>query len=64
MSWFDASIMARKGVARGKPGVEHSLTEAEQGTYHYVYGPYAAPVLSVVPLQLVAVTAPACPTCP
>ena len=54
MSWFDDSIMARKGVARGKPGAEHSLTEREQGTYHYVYGPYAAPVLSVEPGAVIA----------
>ncbi len=34
MSWLEASIMARKGVARGKPGREHSITEADQGAYH------------------------------
>lgn len=49
MSWLKSSIMARKGVARGKPGREHSITEAEQGAYHYVYGPYAKPVLTVDP---------------
>ncbi len=54
MTWFDDSIMARKGVARGKPGAEHSLTEAEQGAYHYVYGPYVAPVLAVEPGAVIA----------
>ena len=54
MSWLESSIMARKGVARGKPGREHSITEAEQGAYHYVYGPYARPVLTVDPGAVVA----------
>jgi acetamidase/formamidase len=54
MSWFDGSIMARKGVARGRPGAEHSLTEGEQGAYRYVYGPYADPVLTVQPGAVIA----------
>jgi acetamidase/formamidase len=49
MSWFDESIMARKGVAKGKAGASYAITEATQGKYHYVYGPYAEPVLSVEP---------------
>jgi amidase len=49
MAWPDTSIMAQRAVARGRPGAEHSLTEAVQGKYHYVYGPYAAPVLTVDP---------------
>jgi len=49
MTWTDHSIMARRGVAKGKPGAQHSITEASQGRYHYVYGPYAAPVLHVEP---------------
>jgi amidase len=49
MSWFETSIMARKGIAGGKSGPEHAITEATQGTYHYVYGPYARPVLTVDP---------------
>ena len=40
MSWLETSIMAKKGVAHGKAGAEYTITEAEQGTYHYVYGPY------------------------
>ena len=49
MSWVETSIMARRGVAAGKPGRHHEITEATQGRYHYVYGPYAAPVLTVDP---------------
>ncbi len=49
MSWFDDSIMAKKGVARGKAGQTHTITEAEQGTYHYVYSPFPKPVLTVDP---------------
>lgn len=54
MSWLETSLMARKGLARGKAGASHSLTEAEQGTYHYVYGPYVDPVLRVDPGAVVA----------
>ena len=54
MAWPDTSIMARRAVARGRPGAEHSLTEAVQGKYHYVYGPYAAPVLTVDPGAVIA----------
>jgi amidase len=49
MSWLETSIMAKKGVAHGKAGAEYTITEAEQGTYHYVYGPYVPPVLTVDP---------------
>lgn len=49
MSWLTESIMARRGLAGGKPGAEYAITEATQGTYHYVYGPYAKPVLTVDP---------------
>ena len=49
MSWRDTSIMARKGLAKGQPGQSYALTEADQGKYHYVYGPFAAPVLKVDP---------------
>ena len=47
MSWIESSYMVRKGVAKGKPGARHDLTEAVQGQYSYVYGPYAEPVLRV-----------------
>ena len=49
MSWIASSYMARKGVAKGKAGQTHKLTEKEQGEYCYVYGPYAKPVLRVKP---------------
>ncbi|MFF9553787.1 acetamidase/formamidase family protein [Methylobacterium fujisawaense] len=55
MQWLDQSIMARKGVAGGKSGQEHTITEAEQGRYHYVYGPFAEPVLTVDPGAVVTV---------
>jgi acetamidase/formamidase len=45
--------MAQKGVAKGKAGVRHALTEAVQGRYHYVYGPYAEPVLAIRPGDVV-----------
>lgn len=49
MSWLENSIMTRRGVAKGKPGKSHAITEESQGKYHYVYGPYAKPVLTVDP---------------
>src|SRR6478735_1245175 len=51
--WLATSYMARKGVAQGKAGTTHQLTEARQGKYHYVYGPYADPVLHIKPGDLV-----------
>jgi acetamidase/formamidase len=54
MPWFEQSIMARNGVAKGKPGREHTITEAEQGKYHYTYGPYPEPVLIVDPGAVIA----------
>jgi acetamidase/formamidase len=53
MSWIENSYMARKGMARGKSGETHQLTEEKQGKYHYVYGPYAQPVLRIQPGDLV-----------
>jgi acetamidase/formamidase len=41
--------MARKGVSKGKTGATHELTEAKQGKFNYVYGPYAKPVLQIKP---------------
>jgi amidase len=49
MSWFKSSIMSKKGVAKGKPGKKYLITEELQGNYHYVYGPYATPVIHVEP---------------
>lgn len=53
MSWFDSSYMVRRGVAGGAVAATHELTEAVQGRYHYVYGPYAKPVLRVRPGDVV-----------
>jgi acetamidase/formamidase len=53
MSWVENSVMATRGVARGKRGETHELTEARQGVYHYVYGPYAEPVLRMQPGDVV-----------
>jgi acetamidase/formamidase len=54
-SWLPTSIMAKRGVARGKPGKRHALTEKQQGKFHYVYGPYAAPVIEIEPGDIVSV---------
>jgi len=54
MAWQENSIMASKGVARGKRGIRHMITEADQGKYHYVYGPYVKPVLTVDPGAVVS----------
>lgn len=53
MSWLEGSYMARLGQAQGRPGRTHHLTEAIQGKYHYVYGPYAKPVLVIEPGDIV-----------
>jgi amidase len=53
MDWLATSYMARKGTARGQKGQSHTLTEARQGAYHYVYGPYAKPVLTIAPGDVV-----------
>ena len=51
--WFSSSYMAERGVARGRVGATHHLTEAKQDSYQYVYGPYASPVLAVRPGDVV-----------
>ncbi|MEZ0168695.1 acetamidase/formamidase family protein [Microvirga sp. TS319] len=53
MSWLENSYMARKGMARGNSGETHQLNGEKQGKYHYVYGPYAEPVLTVKPGDVV-----------
>lgn len=55
MSWLETSIMARRGVAGGRAGAAHTLSVAEQGGFHYVYGPYASPVLTVQPGAVITV---------
>src|SRR4030088_1680961 len=54
-SWLKTSIMAKRGVANGQAGKRHELSIAAQGDYHYVYGPYAKPVLTVNPGDVVVV---------
>ncbi len=54
MSWFNETIMARKGIAKGKAGKTYSITEESQGKYHYVYGAYVDPVLKVDPGSVVS----------
>lgn len=51
--WFSSSYMEQRGVARGRSNRTHHLTEAAQGSYQYVYGAYAAPVLTVSPGDVV-----------
>ena len=53
MSWITESYMGKKAVARGKAGRTHSLNKAVQGEYHYVYGPYARPVLTIDPGDII-----------
>lgn len=53
--WVSTSVMGRLGVAAGKSGATHVLTEAEQDAFHYVYGPYAAPRVEVDPGDLLVV---------
>lgn len=49
MTWLENSIMSRRASARGLVTEIYNMTEADQGKYHYVYGPYASPVLRVDP---------------
>ena len=49
MTWLASSIMGRRGEAQARAGKTHFLSEAAQGQYHYVYGPYADPVMTVAP---------------
>ncbi len=55
MSWIETSIMGREGVAKGAATSEHSVTIEDQKTFHYVYGPYADPVLEVDPGAVVTI---------
>jgi len=47
MDWIENSIMYARGLAHGKVGDTHELTEAIQGKYHYTMGPYSQPVLHI-----------------
>jgi amidase len=49
MDWLKKSLMHTRGVAGGKQGKTHELTEALQGQFHYTIGPYSNPVLHIQP---------------
>ena len=55
MSWLAKSIMGSHGVAKTPSGKRHELTEAAQGTYHYVIGPYADPVITINPGDTISI---------
>ncbi len=55
MGWFETSLMARKGVAKGAETGRATITIGDQGNFHYVYGPYVDPVLTVAPGTLLTV---------
>ncbi|MFZ2109360.1 MAG: acetamidase/formamidase family protein [Roseiarcus sp.] len=54
-SWLETSIMAKRGLAKGRLGKRHALDIAAQGEFQYVYGRYAAPKLTIDPGDLVVV---------
>ncbi|GGC48005.1 acetamidase/formamidase family protein [Chelatococcus reniformis] len=54
-AWLTNSIMARRAVAGGKPGSRHSLSVEAQGQFHYVYGPYVDPKMTIDPGDIVVV---------
>lgn len=54
-SWFQNSILAERGSAKGEERSRHTLTIDQQGTFHYVYGPYAKPTLEVEPGAVIEV---------
>ena len=53
--WLKTSIMTKRGLAKGQAGKRHELSIARQGAFHYVYGPYAKPVLTIDPGDVVMV---------
>ncbi len=55
MSWLDDSIMYTRGLAGGKLGKTHELTEKRQGKFHYTIGPYSEPVMEIKPGDRVVV---------
>jgi len=54
MSWFDESIMARKGVAKGQALETRTITEEEQGSYPYIYSAGIDTVLTIDPGTVVS----------
>lgn len=55
MTWLKQSIMHTRGVAKGKVGTTHELSEDRQGVFHYTIGPYSKPVLQIAPGDRVVV---------
>lgn len=55
MTWLSHSIMHTRGLAQGKIGMTHLLTEARQGIFHYTIGPYSEPVMHIAPGDRVVV---------
>src|SRR5260221_8665138 len=53
--WLTTSIMAKRGLAKGQVGKRHELSIEAQGNFPYVYGPYAKPVLTINPGDVVVV---------
>ena len=53
--WLKNSIMAKRGLAKGQAGQRHELSITAQGDFHYVYGPYAKPVLTINPGDVVVI---------
>ena len=53
--WLKTSIMTKRGLAKGQAGKRHELSITAQGDFHYVYGPYAKPVLTINPGDVVVV---------
>jgi amidase len=49
MDWLHTSIMQARGAGKARNGQTHTLTEAQQGQYHYTIGPYSEPVLTIKP---------------
>jgi amidase len=52
---FANAIIAKRGLANGVAGRRHDLAIAAQGEFHYVYGPYAKPKLTINPGDVVVV---------
>ena len=55
VDWISESYIGRKAVAKGIAGKRHQLSLEKQGTFHYVYGPYAKPTLTIKPGDVVEV---------
>ena len=55
--WLKNSIDGESADSRqgGPAGQRHELSIAAQGDFHYVYGPYAKPVLTINPGDVVVV---------